>query len=79
MTFDHISLIVSIATIIFLFSAISILSFIKKKSRKNQETFDKVHRFAKKLDELMIPTLLLGISVGFFLIWLVFRVVYSYT
>jgi uncharacterized BrkB/YihY/UPF0761 family membrane protein len=79
MSFDHVCLVVSIALAVFLLGAISILSFIKKKSRKNQETFDKVHRFAKKLDELMIPTLLLGASVGLFLIWLVFRVVYSYT
>jgi uncharacterized BrkB/YihY/UPF0761 family membrane protein len=79
MSFDHVCLVVSIALAVFLLGAISILSFIKKKSRKNQETFDKVHRFAKKLDELMIPTLLLGASGGFFLIWLVFRVVYSYT
>lgn len=78
MNFDQIALIVSIASIALLFGAIFLTKFIKNKLRKNQEAYDQFHSFTKKLDDFKIPTILLVVSGGSFLIWNVTRVVISY-
>ncbi len=81
MTFDHIALIISIASLVFLFGTLNLLKVTKVTLiNKNKRAASEIaNQFGRNLDKYKFGASLLIVSGTGFTIWLVTRVVLSYT